>query len=103
MPLAGSRGSAPGLAPSPSPEPPHDRWSECVCNRQWQAFPGRDEQPVFRIERVQVGDACAWREVEAVVQRGWREAPVLLERESAGAELAAAEIEQRKTARGGAA
>src|SRR5580700_10327211 len=81
----------------------HDGRADQVGDRQRQLLPGGDEQPVFRIERIVVGYRGARGQAVAVGQGGGRKTPVVLEGEGAGADLAAAEIEQAGAASGGSA
>src|SRR4051794_41439953 len=70
-----------------------DQRAKPIGDRQRKPLPGRDEQPVFRIERIVVGYRGAGPKPESVQQRLRRETPVLLEGKRTRADLAAAEVE----------
>src|SRR3954453_11849551 len=76
-----------------SAEAAHDRRTEPRRYREGQLFPKLDEQGEFRIERVQLRDFLPRSQLELIDERGRFEPPVGFEIISAGADLAAAEIE----------
>src|SRR5215470_775823 len=98
--LEGGKGGARSIATVARslPQVSHDVRPEQVRDGDRQSTPGRDERAVLRVHGVVLRHSLAAVEDVLVVERRGLEPPVLLEVERAGADLAAAVVEDAVSA-----